>query len=57
MSIVSEGTSMSEDDPDDDTDFDKFSLRFFVVVIALATVLTLCGGPPDLFLFGLWPDG
>ena len=57
MSIVSEGTGMSKDDPDDDTDFDKFSLRFFVVVIALATVLTLCGGPPDLFLFGLWPDG
>ena len=42
---------------DDDIDFDNFSLRFFVVIVALATVLTLCGGPPDLFLFGLWPDG
>ena len=56
MSIVFEGASMNEDDPDDDIDFDKFSLRFLVVVVAIAIFITACGGPPDLFLFGLWPD-
>ena len=44
-------------DDDDDIEFDKFSLKFLVIAIALATVLTICGGPPNLFLFGLWPDG
>jgi hypothetical protein len=56
VSIAVEGASMCEDDPDDDAEFNKFSLRFLVIAVVLATFLTICGGPPDLFLFSLWPE-